>query len=86
VKNLIVRSVVVGAAELRFGMLTGIVSEVKDPVQNGLSVVERVERLGEMDFYSLGLVINYVIEPALLIVDVVCGTGPLQAQGVRGEV
>ncbi len=66
-KNLIVRSVVVGATELRLGAVSGIAFEEEDPVQNGLSVVERVERLVKMDFYSLALVVNYVRELAIFL-------------------
>ena len=83
--DLTVRDDVVGATELRLGMLCGISAEKEDPAYHGFRVANRLERLVKMDFYLLGLAEADENWIALVFVVGECSQRTLHTQGVRRE-
>jgi len=80
VVNLVVRDVVVGAAKLRFVMLSGISAKKEDAAQDGLRALKGFERLVEMDFYPLGLAEADENWLAIYFLVGECGTGTFYPQ------
>ena len=86
VVDLIVGDDVIGAAKLRFGMVSGVCAKEEHAPHDGFRIIKRLEWLLEVDFYSLRLAEADENRLAILFLIGECSERALQPQGVPQEV